>query len=253
MVVFVAAMMATAPAGAAQAAAAEPDAQDDTTTQAFRSRADSLEWARARAEAGRARGLHVVVSLRDRRVSALRDLDTLWTAEAGVASGLTIEFAGRAWTFRTPRGRHTVLRKMTDPVWTPPDWMYAEAALEHDLTLGRLNAGSRIPIGEGRFLVIRQHRAGVLDSSGTFRELPVDEHIVFESTLYIPPFQARNRQVAGALGPYALDLGDGYLIHGTDDPSSVGRAVTHGCIRLADADIAWLFRHIPVGTPVYVF
>jgi hypothetical protein len=131
--------------------------------------------------------------------------------------------------------------------------MYAEAALEHDLTLGRLNAGSRIPIGGGRFLVIRQHRAGILDSSGIFRELPVDEHIVFDGTLYIPPFQARNRQVAGALGPYALDLGDGYLIHGTDDPSSVGRAVTHGCIRLADDDIAWLFRHIPVGTPVYVY
>jgi lipoprotein-anchoring transpeptidase ErfK/SrfK len=33
----------------------------------------------------------------------------------------------------------------------------------------------------------------------------------------------------------------------------VGRAVTHGCIRLADDDIAWLFRHIPVGTPVYVY
>jgi hypothetical protein len=226
---------------------------DSAVERTFRSRADSLEWSRARARAENARGLHLVVSLQDRRIWVRRDDDTLRTAEAGVASGLTIEYAGRSWTFRTPRGRHTVQRKMTEPVWTPPVWMYAEAALEHDLELGRRNARSRVPVGDGRMLVIRQGRAGVLDSSGTFRVLPTSEHIVFDGTLYIPPYQARNRQVPGALGAYALDLGDGYLIHGTDDPSSVGRAVTHGCIRLADDDIAWLYRHIPVGTPVYVY
>ncbi|HEX9564832.1 MAG TPA: L,D-transpeptidase, partial [Gemmatimonadaceae bacterium] len=62
-----------------------------------------------------------------------------------------------------------------------------------------------------------------------------------------------NRMIQGELGRYALDLGDGYLIHGTPDPSSIGRAVTHGCIRLGDRDITWLYRHVPVGTPVYIY
>ena len=48
-------------------------------------------------------------------------------------------------------------------------------------------------------------------------------------------------------------LGDGVGIHGTPDTASVGRAATHGCMRLHDADIAWLYEHIPTGTHVYVF
>jgi hypothetical protein len=139
---------------------------DSAVERTFRSRADSLEWSRARARAENARGLHLVVSLQDRRIWVRRDDDTLRTAEAGVASGLTIEYAGRSWTFRTPRGRHTVQRKMTEPVWTPPDWMYAEAALEHDLELGRLNARSRVPVGDGRMLVIRQGRADAPPARG---------------------------------------------------------------------------------------
>lgn len=32
----------------------------------------------------------------------------------------------RAWLFRTPRGRHTILRKVVDPVWVRPDWAFIE-------------------------------------------------------------------------------------------------------------------------------
>jgi lipoprotein-anchoring transpeptidase ErfK/SrfK len=76
--------------------------------------------------------------------------------------------------------------------------------------------------------------------------------VVFDSTLFIPPVGTRNRQLEGALGAFALDLGDGYLLHGTPDPTSIGTASTHGCIRLGDADIAWLHDHVPVGAPVHV-
>jgi len=41
-------------------------------------------------------------------------------------------------------------------------------------------------------------------------------------------------------------------IHGTNDPSSIGRRVSHGCIRLANADIDRLARLLPLGTPVAV-
>ncbi len=39
-------------------------------------------------------------------------------------------------------------------------------------------------------------------------------------------------------------------LHGTDDPDSVGRSASHGCIRLSDEDITYLAEHLPLGTPV---
>ncbi len=45
-------------------------------------------------------------------------------------------------------------------------------------------------------------------------------------------------------GPVAL--------HGTDDPSSIGRAVSHGCVRLPNAVMTRLFAVAPAGTPVLI-
>ena len=55
------------------------------------------------------------------------------------------------------------------------------------------------------------------------------------------------------LGDFALRLAAGngqYLIHGTNNPTAVGMAVTHGCIRMYPEDVAALFAIVPVGTPV---
>jgi L,D-transpeptidase ErfK/SrfK len=53
------------------------------------------------------------------------------------------------------------------------------------------------------------------------------------------------------LGPYALRLGtSGYLIHGTNQPWSVGKYVSSGCIRLHNEDITELHQIVPVGAPV---
>jgi hypothetical protein len=227
---------------------------EETADILFKSAADSLEWENARTAAHRARGLRVVVSLRERRVFVMRGADTIRSTKAAVASGMTINFAGRSWTFRTPRGKHTVLRKVKDPVWRPPDWLYAEAAMEHDLQLARLSPNRPVRVNRDESLVVRNGRVGLLSkSTGRFAPLPTDEHIVFNDTLYIPPLVTENRKVEGELGRFALDLGDGYLIHGSPDPNSIGRAVTHGCIRLGDFDIAWLHSYIPVGTPVYIY
>lgn len=226
----------------------------ETAEVLFKSPADSLEWERERDVARRATGLRVVVSLRERRVWVLRGADTLRSAKAAVASGMTINFAGRSWTFRTPRGKHTVLRKVIDPVWRPPDWLYAEAAMDHNLQLARLNPGRPVRVDDDQLLVIRRGTAGLLDrKTGRFAPLPTDEHIVFNDTLYIPPNGTENRKIHGELGRFALDLGDGYLIHGTPDPKSIGQAVTHGCIRLGDLDVNWMYVYVPTGTPVYVY
>jgi lipoprotein-anchoring transpeptidase ErfK/SrfK len=69
----------------------------------------------------------------------------------------------------------------------------------------------------------------------------------------------------GLYGPYVLGLsgyspvvtsfngGDGQLgIHGTNDPSSLGAAVSHGCIRMPNRTIKRLARILPLGTPVTI-
>jgi len=55
------------------------------------------------------------------------------------------------------------------------------------------------------------------------------------------------------MGQFALTLDDGtYAIHGTNRPQTVGRFVSHGCIRMYNADIRALFSMVGVGTPVIV-
>lgn len=69
------------------------------------------------------------------------------------------------------------------------------------------------------------------------------------------------RRIAGGwgnpLGAYALYLFEGprdtlYRIHGTNDSSSIGRAVTSGCIRLLNEDVTQLAHMVRVGTKVVV-
>lgn len=62
---------------------------------------------------------------------------------------------------------------------------------------------------------------------------------------------------ANPLGARALYLfRDGadtlYRIHGTNQPSSIGKAASSGCIRMLDEDIFELFASVPVGTRVVV-
>ena len=69
----------------------------------------------------------------------------------------------------------------------------------------------------------------------------------------------------GDLGRFALGLsgvqprppagwtgGDQLAIHGTSDPSSIGRAESAGCIRVSDGTLARLRRIVGLGTPVLI-
>ena len=57
---------------------------------------------------------------------------------------------------------------------------------------------------------------------------------------------------ARALYLYANGVDTLYRIHGTNDPSSIGKAISSGCIRLLNQDIAELFLQVPIGTRVVV-
>lgn len=83
-------------------------------------------------------------------------------------------------------------------------------------------------------------------------------------TYYITdPIDLRNNPGTG-YGVFALGLSghsdvltefmgsDGQIgIHGTDNPSDIGRAISHGCVRLTNADILRLST-LPIGTPVFI-
>jgi lipoprotein-anchoring transpeptidase ErfK/SrfK len=54
-------------------------------------------------------------------------------------------------------------------------------------------------------------------------------------------------------GTRALELSNpSYAIHGTNDPTSIGKNVSHGCIRLNNQDIEELYSMVPLATPVSI-
>ena len=78
-----------------------------------------------------------------------------------------------------------------------------------------------------------------------------------------PPAQMRKRRPdlpaykeggpENPLGARAIYLGNTiYRIHGTNEPASIGKAASSGCIRMLNADVSELFQHVKLGATVTV-
>jgi len=68
---------------------------------------------------------------------------------------------------------------------------------------------------------------------------------------YLPRFMAGGS--GSPLGARAMYLGSSeYRIHGTNDPPTIGKFVSSGCIRLTNEDVADLFSRVDIGTRVVV-
>ena len=68
---------------------------------------------------------------------------------------------------------------------------------------------------------------------------------------YLPRFVAGGP--GNPLGARAMYLGSSeYRIHGTNDPTTIGKFVSSGCIRLTNEDVSDLFNRVSVGTKVVV-
>jgi len=68
---------------------------------------------------------------------------------------------------------------------------------------------------------------------------------------YLPRFMAGGP--GNPMGARALYLGSTiYRIHGTNQPETIGHAVSSGCFRLANGDVIDLFERVPVGTKVII-
>jgi len=67
------------------------------------------------------------------------------------------------------------------------------------------------------------------------------------------PSRISERQEYGSLGEYALDLGDGYMIHGTLYERLLGRSVTHGCVRVGKDALRAIASRSSPGTQVFIY
>ncbi|MGA7454098.1 MAG: L,D-transpeptidase [Rhodoplanes sp.] len=68
---------------------------------------------------------------------------------------------------------------------------------------------------------------------------------------YLPRFMAGGP--GNPMGARALYLGQTiYRIHGTNQPQTIGQAVSSGCFRLVNPDVIDLYNRVPVGTRVVV-
>jgi L,D-transpeptidase YbiS len=67
------------------------------------------------------------------------------------------------------------------------------------------------------------------------------------------PKNPAERLDRGSLGEYALYFGNGYMIHGTLYERLLGRAVSHGCIRVGRDDLRKVWANAGIGTPIYIY
>ncbi|HMA21849.1 MAG TPA: L,D-transpeptidase [Gemmatimonadaceae bacterium] len=200
---------------------------------------------------------YIVVSIADHQLWYKQGNEVLFTAPVATGSGKTLVSGGggKQYKFDTPRGRLVVQDKDVDPAWVPPDWHFQEQANKRGLGLAHMDRSTVIPAGGGA--VVAVSGSEIVKRYPDGREVPLTategREIVVNGNIIIPPYGVNQRRYKGVLGTRRLNLGDGYGIHGTNEPSSIGHSVSHGCVRLRNEDIEKLFDMVSVGTPVYLY
>jgi lipoprotein-anchoring transpeptidase ErfK/SrfK len=199
----------------------------------------------------------IIVSIAERRVWYKLGDSVLFTAPVATGSGreLIIRGSSRVVRFETPRGRFLVQRRDSAPAWIPPDWHYVEQANKRGLGLVRLERGAPIALKDGGRVTVQGNDVVRLTKDGKAQPLTASDgrEIVADGKIVIPPYGTNQRKYMGVLGSFRLYLGDGYALHGTNVPSSIGQAVSHGCVRLRNEDIDHLYHAVEVGTPVFIY
>jgi L,D-transpeptidase catalytic domain len=200
---------------------------------------------------------YLVISLEERRLWYKQHGAILFSTEVATGSGKTMvkEGGGSVWKFETPRGRLVVQSKEEAPVWAPPDWHYVEQSRKRGLGLARLEIGRALTLADGTVITVAGNDVVRVLPDGRRNVMQASDgrEIVVDGKVLVPPLGTTQRRYEGVLGTHRLNMGNGYAIHGTNQPKSVGRAVSHGCVRMLNEDIARLYAMVPVGTPVYIY
>ena len=218
----------------------------------------------------------ITVSTAENRVYVRRGGKVVFSAVCSTGKGtkLVVEH-GRQLVFETPTGRFRILSKEENPTWVPPDWHFVEEARKKNLKTIRLDPGVAIDAETGNpapaepaggiweklkgdrpkphLLKVERNTVVEVRPDGSVRELPPGEIIRAGKAIVIPPSTVPQRHFEKVLGHYRLNIGNGYALHGTLATNQLGRAVSHGCVRLGDADMQKLFEMSKVGDEVIIY
>lgn len=116
-----------------------------------------------------------------------------------------------------------------------------ETVSTHPLGIGR--TGWRTPVGETT--IIRKRENPSWTPPASIRAEAENRGVELPAVVPAGP--------NNPLGDYAMNFGwNGYMMHGTNAPQSVGSRASHGCMRMYDEDIEDLFNRVEVGTKVRV-
>ncbi len=147
-------------------------------------------------------------------------------------------------------------------------WQYLEKL--NNIDARRIREGQKLKVIKGPFAAVvdlknheltlhshgyfvRRYRIG----TGRNNSTPIGKFTVLNKVTN-PQYTDPNGQVVepddpqNPLGEFWIDLGDSYGIHGTIDPSSIGRAESAGCVRMADRDIEEVYDMLTVGSQVII-
>ena len=221
-------------------------------------------------------GQTILVSTAENRLYVRRNGQTIFQAVCSTGKGTTLAVDGQTIIFDTPIGKLHIVSKEENPQWVPPDWHYLEEARKNGMRIVRLNPGQSIDSLTGLpassqpqkrvwswfagnrntrnnpVLQVRGNTIVEIDN-GVERELDPGKVIVAGNAIIVPPVNTKQRHYDKVLGKFRLEMGNGYGIHGTDEPDKLGQSVSHGCVRLGDADIEKLYQIVNVGDTVIIY
>ena len=214
-------------------------------------------------------GQTIIVSTAENHLWLKRNGQTVFDAVCSTGKGSTLAADGKTFVFDTPIGKLHVVSKEENPLWVPPDWHFIEEAKKNGMRVVHLNRGDTLNARTGQpasdnsgvwswfrgndpVLKVKGDTVVVTDGTNE-RELEPGKEIVAGDAIVVPPVDTKQRHYDKVLGKFRLELGDGYGIHGTDEPEKLGQSVSHGCVRLGDDDIARLYQMANVGDTVVIY
>lgn len=239
--------------------AAEKDLAEPETSGSTISQPDAAAWASQPDEAaGESSEVNLVAEAKSPTVEVFRspgDGSAAWTLENPQPSGAPLVFL-----VRQQRSEWLEVLLPVRPNGSSGWIRHGDVTLSHHnyRILVELDA-HKITVYEGA-KIFHSEPIGV----GT-KDTPTPGGLYYTKEL-IEPVDETGRYIPdGPYGPYAYGLsgfsnvlssfagGEGVVgIHGTNDPSALGKDVSHGCIRMSNEGITKLARTLPLGVPVEI-
>ncbi len=158
-----------------------------------------------------------------------------------------------------------------DPAGAPGDWYEALLPVRPNGTTGYVPADALLVRSSPYRLVVDRHAytltlwdgprpAEIFEVGIGQGATPTPVGLFYLVSLLEPPVEGSvYGKYAYGLSAYSEAISDedwngGAVIglHGTNDPKSIGRASSNGCIRMRNRDIAKLAAVLPLGTPILI-